>query len=78
MVKSRGLLISYQLLVGEPTFHFFSFVVKIVVFPGGRITVKVSHDDPVFCGGLIEVERDGLVGGWGWETSGGGGGGGGG
>ena len=36
------------------------------------MTVEVSHDDPVFCGGLNEVESDGLIG----EGGGGGGGGG--
>ena len=25
------------------------------------MAVKVSHDDPVFCGGLNEVESDGLI-----------------
>ena len=51
----------YQLLVGGPTFHFFSFVVQIIASPVGRVAVQVSHDDSVFYGGLNEVERDGLV-----------------
>ena len=33
------------------------------------MAVKVSHDDPIFCGGLNEVGSDGFVR-WGWGGEG--------
>ena len=32
-----------------------------MISPAGRVAFKVAHDDPVFCGGLNEVQSDGLI-----------------
>ena len=64
MGGSCGLLINISCwLVAQ---HSTSSPLLMIISPDGRVAVKVSHDDSVFCGGLNEVESD-----WAYQGRGG-------
>ena len=44
----------HQQLAGGPAFHFFSFVVWLIILPAGNVAADVSHNNAVVSGEFVD------------------------